>query len=296
MPKNNPVSGQPSPPISVRLMAELDALTASESHVARTILADHPMAGLDSISTLAARAGVSAPTVLRFASKLGFAGWPQFQALLHKEVSERLTSPLTVYDHRPAKRGPVEQAASQTIFLKGLETTLERLKPNVLDQAVGMLTDPRANFHVIGGRFSTALGVYLSTHLQMLRPNVRLVPEIPLHRNTSLLDMGRGDVVVALDFRRYQIDTIDFRRAAAGRGARIILLTDPWLSPLVGSARLVIAVDVTSPSPFDSFVSALAVLELLICRIGESMGPRSVKRLRAHDSLNNDLIFHSGES
>jgi DNA-binding MurR/RpiR family transcriptional regulator len=121
------------------------------------------------------------------------------------------------------------------------------------------------------------------------------VSEIPIHRSNALLDMGRNDVVVALDFRRYQRDTVDFGVAAAQMGARIILLTDPWLSPLVNSAKTVITVETTSPSPFDSFVSAMGVLELLIHRISESVGDDSLGRMKALDELNQDLMVGGRE-
>ena len=278
-------------PFSTRLLEQMDTLTASERRVARAILADYPLAGLDSVAALAAKAGVSAPTVLRLATKFGFSGWNQFQAVLRDEVSHRLASPLSMYEQVRAAPRPGDGVRGGAVLVDALGTTLARLKPEVLDSAVEMLTDPRARIHVIGGRFSSSLGTYFATHLQLIRPHVSAVSEIPVHRSNEVLDLGRSDVVVALDFRRYQRDTIDFGNAAAARGARVILITDPWLSPLVSSARLVLTVETTSPSPFDSFVPAIAVLELLIHRIAESMGRESLERMRSHDELNQRFML-----
>jgi len=286
---------QETQPLSAQLLERMDALTASERNVARVILTDYPMSGLDSIASLASKASVSPPTVLRLVAKLGFAGWPQFQAALREEVAQRLASPLEMYDQRRGTTPLHDEVHAEGIFIRALETSFARLKVDVVDEAVRALTDPKSRIHVIGGRFSTALGVYFATHLQMLRPHVSAVSEIPIHRSNALLDMGRNDVVVALDFRRYQPDTIDFGVAAAQMGARIILLTDPWLSPLVNSAKTVITVETTSPSPFDSFVSAMGVLELLIHRISESVGDDSLGRMKALDELNQDLMVGGHE-
>ena len=286
---------QETQPLSAQLLERMDALTASERNVARVILTDYPMSGLDSIASLASKASVSPPTVLRLVAKLGFAGWPQFQAALREEVAQRLASPLEMYDQRRGTTPLHDEVHAEGIFIRALETSFARLKVDVVDEAVRALTDPKSRIHVIGGRFSTALGVYFATHLQMLRPHVSAVSEIPIHRSNALLDMGRNDVVVALDFRRYQRDTIDFGVAAAQMGARIILLTDPWLSPLVNSAKTVITVETTSPSPFDSFVSAMGVLELLIHRISESVGDDSLGRMKALDELNQDLMVGGRE-
>ena len=282
-------------PFSARLLAEMDALTASERQVARTILADYPMAALDSVASLAQKAGVSPPTVVRFASKFGFSGWPEFQTVLREEVSKRLASPLAIYDQMKTatRAGPDEHDAD--VFLDALASTFGRLKDSIVADAVEMLMDSKARVYVIGGRFSSALGVYFATHLQMLRNGVTSVSELPVRRTNALLEMNRNDVLVALDFRRYQRDTIDFGRAAAERGARIVLITDPWLSPLVSEARLVMGVETTSPSPFDSFVSALGVLELLIHRLAESIGSDSLERMRAHDALNQSLMLGGDE-
>lgn len=285
-----------SEPFSARLLAQMDTLTASERRVARAILADYPLAGLDSVAALATKAGVSAPTVLRLANKFGFSGWPQFQAVLREEVSQRLASPLSMYEQVRLVPRPGDGLDGGAVFVDALSTSLARLKPEVLESAVHMLIDPRARIHVVGGRFSSALGTYFATHLQLMRPHVSAVSEIPLHRSNEVLDLGRNDVVVALDFRRYQRDTIDFGHAAAARGARVILITDPWLSPLVSSARLVLTVETTSPSPFDSFVSATAVLELLIHQIAKSMGAESLERMRAHDVLNQEFMVGQEES
>lgn len=285
------LSSHDDEPFSARLLGEMDALTSSERQVARTILADYPMAALDSVASLAQKAGVSPPTVVRFATKFGFSGWPEFQSVLRVEVSKRLASPLSLYDQMKTvpRHGADDHAAD--VFLDSLASTFGRLKDSVINDAVEMLTDPKARVYVIGGRFSSALGVYFAAHLQMLRTGVTSVSELPIRRTNALLEMNRNDVLVALDFRRYQRDTIDFGRAAAERGARLILVTDPWLSPLVSDARLVLGAETTSPSPFDSFVSAMGVLEYLIHRMAESIGAESLERMRAHDALNQSLML-----
>ena len=298
--KDGPVSAEQATPdevqaLSAQLLERMDEFTASERSVARVILTDYPMSALDSIASLASKASVSPPTVLRLVAKLGFSGWPQFQSVLRDEVSQRLASPLALYDQRRVIRQLSGSEHAEGIFIRALETSFARLKGDVVDEAVRALTDPKARIHVVGGRFSTALAVYFATHLQMLRSHVSAVSEIPIHRSNALLDMGRNDIVVALDFRRYQRDTIEFGVAAAQMGARIILFTDPWLSPLVNSAKTVITVETSSPSPFDSFVSALGVLELLIHRIAESVGEDSLARMRALDELNQDLMVGGRE-
>ena len=277
--------------LSARLLADMDSFTNSERRVCRAILADYPVYGLESVTTLANKSNVSVATVLRLVAKLGFMGFPQFQAALRTELSERLRSPLAQYALQPPSHTESAYSRSQEFITSSIVQTFRRLKPEAIDEAVMLLTDPRARVYLVGGRFSANISNYLASHLQHMRPGVVAVSEVPIQRNASLLEIRRRDVVVAFDFRRYQRDTIEFGRHAAERGAKLLLVTDPWLSPLVTSAQLVIAVDTTSPSVFDSYASAFAVAETLIAAVADAVDADHMrKRMKSHDDWTRDLM------
>ena len=65
--------------IAERLRQLLPVLPAAERRIARALLADYPVAGLETVARLAARASASGPTVLRLTSRLGFSGYPELQ-------------------------------------------------------------------------------------------------------------------------------------------------------------------------------------------------------------------------
>ena len=83
--------------VAERLRLRLGELTHAERKVARALMADYPVGGLDPVAKLAAAAGVSAPTVVRLVAKLGFDGYAEFQQSLKSEVSVRLSSPLQMH-------------------------------------------------------------------------------------------------------------------------------------------------------------------------------------------------------
>jgi DNA-binding MurR/RpiR family transcriptional regulator len=104
-------------------------------------------------------------------------------------------------------------------------------------------------------------------------------------RAAASLDLGRRDCAVLFGFRRYQPDVIAFGQAAAAGGARVVLVTDPWLSPLAGVASAVLTAQVTAPSPFDSLVPAApAVVEALIAAVVHELGDAPRDRIAAYDS------------
>lgn len=277
--------------VAERVRINLSAMTPAGRTIARELLADYPRAGLETISRLAQRAGVSAPTVLRFVTSMGYEGFSDFQEQLRRELGERTRSPLQQYDDARISFNAAESAAGsgQTVaektLVEGLGDTFAAIPPESFDAAVELLCDPKRRIITIGGRFSSVLAQYLELHLQLLRPGVESIPDRGLARSALLMDVGKQHVVVAYDFRRHEADTIAFGMAAQAQGATLIVFTDPWMSPLAGPARVVFPCSVSSPSPFDAFTPAMAVTDALIAGVAERMGDTPLSRLSRIDAF-----------
>ena len=84
-------------PLSEVVRASLDTSSSVDRKVARALLANYPIAGLETVAELAERANVSPSSVVRFVGRLGFSGYPAFQKRLMREVHEQLGSPLEQY-------------------------------------------------------------------------------------------------------------------------------------------------------------------------------------------------------
>jgi DNA-binding MurR/RpiR family transcriptional regulator len=270
----------------------LATLSSAERKLARVLLASYPIAGLESVARFAERAGVSPPTVTRFITKLGFRGYPEFQEILRREVQARLSSPLARYRDDGQAPG-TNNALSETLKVssRNVDATLDLVSHHDFDEAVGVLADVRRRVMVVGGRVSAPLARYLTAQLHLLRPGVELVGSDRGAPAQQLIDMRKTDVLVVFDFRRYQADTIESARVAAGRGSNVILFTDPWLSPASALARQVLVTSVETVGPFDSLVGAMAIVEALIAAVLRKLGPRAearmqnLERLRAGDVL-----------
>jgi DNA-binding MurR/RpiR family transcriptional regulator len=262
-------------------------LTPSDVKVARALLADYPAAGLNTVSHLAAMAGVSGPTVVRFVSRLGFDGFPDFQKALLGEVQARMNSPLAMIDAGKAAAVPQEQIYREVIrsCVTMLETTSGTVPAADFETAARLVTEPALRLHFIGGRFSGYLAGMLWQHLQQLRADCHMVSVNLPDRVDSLIDIGRRDLIIAFDYRRYQVDTIRFVTAAAERGAQVILFTDLWASPLAAKAKVVLAAPVEGPSPFDTLVPALAQVEALIAAVTMRLSATSRARIAEIEAL-----------
>jgi DNA-binding MurR/RpiR family transcriptional regulator len=262
-------------------------LTPAELRVAQALLGDYPAAGLRPIARLAEDANVSPPTVLRLVTKLGFGGYPQIQEALRAELSARTSGPLEDY---PGTREGEPLAVRARSFGSALGESLRAQDPAELAAAADLIADRGHRVLVTGGRFSWTLAAHLSSFLTLLRPNVAHVANEPGARASALLDVDATTVVVAFDYRRYQRDTIAFGRAAAGRGAALVVCTDPYLSPLASSATVLLTTTVEGPPPFVTLVPAFALVETLILGVVERGGKESRERVAVFERLNADVV------
>jgi len=289
----------PAAPVSIAalLRDRMGDLPPAERRVARALLAGYPTAGLETVARLAERAQTSPPTVVRLVGRLGFAGFGEFQDELRREIDEREAFPLTLVaaaqGSAAAQAGvPGLVGASALVVSDAVRTTLQELPVHELERTVALLGDPSRRVTVVGGRFTRLLGNLLALHLMQLRGDVHLLPDPVVERAAALLDVGRSDVLVVLDFRRYEPRNEAIARRAKEAGATVILLTDRWLSPVSAIADVVLPARVDSLTPYDSLVPVMAIIEVVVGGIVAESGHDAQERLALFEqfSRDNDLL------
>jgi DNA-binding MurR/RpiR family transcriptional regulator len=230
--------------------------------------------------SLAQGAGVSAAAVVRFSRRLGFASF--------RELRERARAEL----QSGREPGPVSAGAAQSTLERKVQRDIASL-----ELLARMLEEPLAKASaVIAGADTTwflanretyGVAVYAQRLLHHVRGDVRLVdPSFP----DPLRSIGAGDAVVACTFRPYARQTlalIDHVRAA---GAHLILVTDGRGHGFIGSADVVLAVPVESPTMLLSFTPAVCVLEALVAQVA------MLDADRTHDTLDATASFAAAQN
>lgn len=271
--------------IQDQVRRELAEFTEAERRVARALLGDYPMAGLETVARFARRAETSGPTILRFVARLGFDNYAAFQDAIRSEIQARLQGPLARYDSLTIEGAEadtsyrVDQAIRQNIEIAARDVRKD------IGRITALLADLDRTVLCLGGRFSGMIAAYLHQYLRELRQDVRLVRDGSVGWADYLLDVREGDILVVFDFRRYQRDVLEFARGAAARKAVIVLVTDIWYSPIAAISDVVVACPVSVPSAFDSGVTGLAMVELITAGVVEVLGPRSKARITTLETL-----------
>ena len=246
-------------------------MTPSERQLLSTLLDDYPIAGLGSITELAANASVSTTTVARMLQKSGFEGYPQFQAALRNELKEMISDPI-------AKRDVWQNDLPDEHILnrysrQGLENqqrSLDEVNPEDFDNLCRLLSDPGRTIFIAGGRITGTLAQYLYLHLQMIRPQVRLVARGGSWPH-DLLDVQKGDMVVVFDVRRYENSTLQMSQMCHDKGAELVLFTDQWRSPIHRIAALTFTGRIAVPSAWDTCLPLLMLVECAIAMVQEML-------------------------
>jgi DNA-binding MurR/RpiR family transcriptional regulator len=264
-------------------------LTSSEAKIIQTLLADYPMSGLGTATRLARRAGVSDPTVMRLMLKLGYEGFADFQRELLAEVEARLHSPLLMME---AKRPDSADTNTAMVYFRSVADSLERTRTavpsQVYDRAAIMLEETRGQVVLLGGRFSRNIASMFAGYLTQFRPGIRDIGALTPVDYDLLVDLGKRDLLVVFDYRRYQSDVVNFARQAAGRGLAILLFTDTWLSPIADFSDLTMVAEIDVNSPFDTLATAVAQMETVLTHFLGHSGAAARKRI--------ELIEHIRET
>lgn len=284
--------------VAERIRRSLGELSKSERKVARLLLSGPPTIGLESVVQLAQRAEVSAPTVSRFVVRLGFDNYAAFQHTLREDLSARILSPVEVYRSHVVGSSPTPLDDAASAMAGAVARTLTQLSTSDFDRATQLCADTKHRLLVAGGWSSHHLASLQAAMLRPFRSNVFNVPPVAAERTAALADLTRRDVVVVFDFRRYERDTYQFARLARERHARLVLITDPWLSPIADLADAVLPAQVDGPLPFESLTPTLALVETLITAVARRLGVGGDARLDRFGTIADHWVrpFDGGRS
>jgi DNA-binding MurR/RpiR family transcriptional regulator len=272
--------------VEEQVRAAVGMMTAAEKKAARALLSHYPSSGLAPVAEFARAAGTSAPTVLRFVARLGFAGYPDFQRALREEIREGTLSPLEK-SGRPMATTMTGPAFLQSIFSEvqhNLATTMQTLPEQDFEAACALIGDVRRHCYFLGGRFTDFVAAYFATHLRIVRPGVRRFEGQVSTWGDQILDVRPGDVAVIFDTRRYQDDLFAVARRLNEQKARIVLFTDPWLSPITQFAKVVLPCGISIDRTWDSAATLLALAEVVINRVTRDNWDDALLRIRKLES------------
>lgn len=260
----------------------LPTLRRSEQKVAAAILASPQLALAWPVAELARRAGVSAPTVLRFCQALGCDGFPAFKLELAQALGREQRGLRYAARELRAADAPAGIAADVIDgAIDALRELRERLDPEALERAVALLARARrVEVYGLGGNGVIAADAQLKFARLGLAASAYADPY--LHRLTATL-LGPDDVVVAVSNTGGSADLIASVIAARDTGAGVIAITAAG-SRLAEHADVVLASNPLPPgsdayAPIRARIVPMVIIDALAVGVALALGPAALDRL-----------------
>lgn len=266
-----------------------EQLTPAERQLASVLLADYPFAGLEPIQELSKRAQISAPSISRFVAKLGCAGFQEFQQRLVQELKEGQQSPIDLHkDPNPDDPAPLASYFERTRALN--DEMLKGITTAQFNRLCELFTDPKRRIYMIGGRMSDTITEFFARHLRQIRADVVHIPSDPELWPEYILRMRSRDILLIIDFRRYQANLAKLAAQARKRRAQTVVITDKWISPAAKGATELVSVPIASGTLWDSYLPAFGLIEALLVQMAERDWDATKKRISQWDSLREDTL------
>ena len=234
------------------------------------VVEDPTLIAFGSVSDIATRVKASRPSVVRFATKLGFGGYTELQEWIRKGLIRQLSKP-----SERVRQGSASKMSRQAVI------DAATMAANALaDGRVARLAAPIASAKsvwIISGESSRAGAGVLLSGLSMIRPGVRLIEQHTLGRDLCHAD-GQ-DVAVVFDFARYRRSSVVAARAMAELGVPLVAITDSPLSPLASLTPDWCELKIPAVGPFDSSLPAVAAAEILVAEVVDLLGDEARERI-----------------
>lgn len=272
-----------------RLVTVQQDLTPKMARLATFLSDRYVAAAFMSTRELAAAAGVSLATVVRFPAALGYANFEALRAGIQDRVNFELTGVERLRNLPSTNRSP--SALLRRIIdadFESLRALAHTFSEPQLERFVnGLLAAERVT--ILGFRYVSPLTQYFGYSLAKLKPNV----EAFTRADSSLFDrvrlMDSGDVLVVIAFARYPVDLVNVARYAHGRGVRILAITDSPLSPILPVAEVALYAKASMLDFVGSLAAPAALINCVVSELGHRLGDTAMERLQAIEDVADEL-------
>ena len=248
----------------------MGGFSKGQKRIASYILENYDKAAFMTASRLGLLAGVSESTVVRFASELGYDGYPSLQRALQDMIRSRLTS-----TQRIQAAGDMFQDVLPAVIqsdIDKLRQMLSHSNRSEFDRVVDKILSSR-HVYILGVRSSSFVAGYLHFYMHLLSENVTLIQSSAAGEMfEQMLRMGSGDMLIAISFPRYSKVTINTVKFARDRGAEIIAITDNELSPVYQLSQAALLAPCEMISFVDSMVAPLSLINALLVALSNRYG------------------------
>ena len=247
-----------------RIDMKLSSMSKGQKLIAHFIEQHYDQAAFLTASKLGELVGVSESTVVRFATEIGYSGYPELQKAMQEMIKDKLTSVQRI-DVTAAKienNDVLETVLNQDI--QKIRRTIEETSRDDFKRAVSSIINAE-HIYIYGARSASALANFLGYYFGLIFDNVHIITTGSRSGvYEGLFRISEKDALIGISFPRYSRVSVNAMSFAHSRGASTISITDNMLSPLVPHSSSVLIARSDMASVVDSLVAPLSLINALI--------------------------------
>lgn len=236
--------------------------------IAQFIIDHYDKAAFMTASKIGETVDVSESTVVRFASALGYSGFPELQKALQVLIKNKLTT---------VQRISLDEDIQDTeeLHKKVLKNEIDNIRSvaleldsKALDEATRLIFNAN-RIYIMGLRTSFTLANYLGFYLDVMLDNVKVLNNSGINSIfEQLIRVKDNDLLICISFPRYSNKTIDAVKFAKEQNCKILAITDTKESPFYSLSNVSLLAKSNMVSFVDSLVAPMCLLNSLIINIG----------------------------
>ena len=248
-----------------RIDLMMNGFSKGQKRIALYIEEHYDKAAFMTASKLGETVGVSESTVVRFATELGYDGYPKLQKAMQEMIRNKLTSVqrIEVTSSRIGDNNVLDSVLSQDI--EKIRRTIEETSHEDFNRAVDEICAAK-RIYIFGVRSTGAIAAFLAYYFELIFDNNVVLINTTSASSTyeHIFRITEEDVMIGISFPRYSSTAIEAMDFARSRGAHAVAITDSMASPLVQSADSILIARSDMASIVDSLVAPLSLINALI--------------------------------
>jgi DNA-binding MurR/RpiR family transcriptional regulator len=244
-----------------------NTLSKGQKLLANYIINNYDKAVYLTAAKLGKIVGVSESTVVRFATILGYDGYPKLQRALEEMAKNKLSSVqrMEVTFDRINKDNVLKYVLHSDA--EKIRLTAEEIDETAFSQAIETLLHAK-NIYIIGVRSSAPLASFLSYYLGLIFEHVKLIQSSGASELfEQLYHIGEEDAIIGISFPRYSRSTLKAMEFATKRKAKSIAITDSYASPMTRYSQCNLIARCDMASVADSIVAPMSVINAIIVAV-----------------------------
>ncbi len=281
-----------------RISSSYGTLSKGQKLIADYISTRYDKAAYMTASKLGENVGVSESTVVRFATEIGYEGYPELQKAMQEMIRDKLTSVqrIDVASDRIDYGNVLSSVLNQDIKL--IKKTMDENNDESFVNAVNDIVNART-IYIFAVKSSFALARFLGYYFELIFGNVKIIETTSkTQMYEQLFRIDKQDVMIGISFPRYSSSTVEAMTFASSQEAHVIAITDSMTSPVTAIADRVLIAKSDMASVVDSLVAPLSLINALIVATVEQKREEVTQTFKQLENIwdRYDLYIKNGES